>query len=83
MLLSANMLSMLTEQYRHEILNSLRYDQRRAWCEAEGFIGSAAFWKQEAEGERGHANKVLGFLIDRSAKPVLEPLTFDDNGDIS
>ena len=76
--LSERILSMLCEQYRHEVANSLRYDQRRGWADFEGFVGTASFFEQEADGERGHAKKVLDYILDRSAKPVIEPVAFDE-----
>ena len=77
--ISERILSMLNEQFRHETYNSLRYDQRRGWAELEGFLGTAAFFKQEADGEREHAQKVLQYIIDRSAKPTIEPISFDES----
>ena len=64
--LSERILSMLNQQYRHEMGNAFRYDQRHGWADFEGFVGTAEFIKQEADGEREHAQKVLNYMLDRS-----------------
>lgn len=79
-MISDRILSMLNQQYRNESYNAIRYDQRRGWCEFEGFNGSGAFWKQEADGERGHAQEILNYIIERSAKPTIEPIDFMESG---
>ena len=76
--LSERILSMLNQQYRHEMGNAFRYDQRHGWADFEGFVGTAEFFKQEADGEREHAQKVLNYMLDRSAKPTIEPIAFDE-----
>ena len=76
--LSENILLMLNEQWRHEQGNSFRYFQRQNWAEFKGYIGSAAYYKQEAEGERGHADKILNYINDRNALATLQPLAWDE-----
>ena len=76
--ISERILSMLNDQFQRETYNSLRYDQRRGWADFEGFVGTADFFEQEADGEREHAQKVLNYILDRSAKPTIEPISFDE-----
>jgi ferritin len=77
--LSENIKLMLTEQYRMENFNSFRYTQRRGWADFSGFTGAASFFKQESEGEKGHAEKVLSFILDRSDLSVIEPVLFNES----
>lgn len=76
--LSENILLMLNEQIRHETKNSLRYYQRYNWAEFYGYIGTAAYYKQEAEGERGHADKILAYINERNALATIQPIEWDE-----
>jgi ferritin len=76
--LSENILLMLNNQWRHEQANSFRYFQRQNWADFYGYVGSAAYYKQEAEGERGHADKILEYINDRSALATFQPIDFDE-----
>jgi ferritin len=69
---------MLNEQFRHEQANSFRYFQRQNWAEFKGYVGSAAYYKQEAKGERGHADKILAYINDRNALATLQPFAWDE-----
>lgn len=64
--ISANVLSMLQAQYDHEKSNELRYIARSARADFLGLTNTAKFFRKEAEGEAGHAQKVLDFITARN-----------------
>lgn len=68
MILSENMLALLSAQYAHEYSNALFYDALHSWADMRGFDGSAAFLKAQSDGERAHAAKVLAYIGDRNAE---------------
>ena len=74
MILSANMLALLSAQYGHETANSLFYHALQSWAEMRGLDGTAAFMAKQAAGERSHADAVLGYIHDRNEQLALGPL---------
>lgn len=68
MILSKNILSLLTRQYYHEISNHLFYSAYQVQAEFQGLTGFSEFLKSQAEGELLHAGKVKQFIIDRNSK---------------
>lgn len=66
MILSANMLVMLTAQYSYETRNSLIYTMLQSWADMRGLTGTAKFMRSQAKGERGHADMVLNYIHDRN-----------------
>lgn len=74
MILSANILTLLSAQYAHEIGNSLFYAMLQSWMEMRGFDGAAAFFKAQSEGERSHADSILAYIDDRNEELSLEPV---------
>jgi ferritin len=79
--LSAVTLSLLQEQYRHEISNALRYRARSSWARFRGFESTADFFAQEAKGEERHAAIVLKWIEDRNEALVPEPLTYTESSE--
>ncbi len=65
--LSQSMLEKLGEQYSHETHNSLRYYQFAIFAEFAGLTGCAKLFRSQAEGERGHADKIMNYVIDKNA----------------
>ena len=76
--LSQGMIALLSQQYKHETANSLRYYQRSMYAEMIGLSGIASFYKKQAEGEREHADRVLSYVNDRNVMIAMAGLTFDD-----
>lgn len=74
MVLSANMLSLLSAQYGHETANSLFYTALQSWAEMRGLDGTAAFMAGQAAGERKHADMVLAYIHDRNEQLNLGPI---------
>jgi ferritin len=72
------MIETLGRQYQHETKNALRYYQRAIFAEQIGLTHIAAFFRKQADGERGHADAVMQFAVDRSAIIPLSGLTFTD-----
>jgi ferritin len=77
-MLSQSMLERLKTQYAHETCNSLRYFQRATFAEFRGLNNIAAFFKKEAEGERGHADIVYKYVNDRNEQLPISGLSFLD-----
>lgn len=75
MILSANILSLLSAQYSHETANSLFYHALQSWAEMRGLDGTAAFMAKQASGELDHADKVLAYIHDRNEQLNLGPVT--------
>lgn len=76
--LSAAALSLLTDQFKHELSNSLRYLARSSWARFRGFEATADFFYREAQGEREHADKVRKWIEDRNEALVVEPYNYAD-----
>jgi ferritin len=80
-ILSAVLLSMLQDQYRHETSNALRYFARSSWARYRGLENTAAFFEKQAKDEQGHADKVRGWIEDRNMALVPAPYAFDEPSD--
>lgn len=76
--LSLPMIELLSNQYKHETCNSLRYYQRAIFAEQLGLNNIGAFFRKEADGERGHADRVFSFAVDRNVIIPMSGLSFDD-----
>lgn len=76
--LSDNMLQLLGAQYREETMNSLRYYQRATFADYIGLSSIAEFFKQEAEGERGHADKIYEYVNAKNHILPISGLQFTD-----
>ena len=86
MILSGNILNLLSVQYSHETANSIFYAALQSWADMRGLTGTASFFRKQSEGERGHADHVLSYIHDRNEQlapkpveiPVLTVGTFTD-----
>jgi ferritin len=76
--ISENILLLLQEQHRHELANSFRYLERASWARFAGFEATGDFFENEAEGERGHADKVRKYIEDRNEMVKIAPLSYVD-----
>ena len=75
MILSGNILKLLSVQYSHETANSIFYTALQSWADMRGLTGTASFLHKQAEGEREHADKVLAYIHDRNEQLTPEPVT--------
>jgi len=86
MILSSNILSLLTAQYSHETANGIFYTALQSWADRRGLTGTASFFRKQAEGERVHADKILEYIHNRNdqltviAVPLqaVEPTSFEN-----
>jgi len=76
--ISQSMIEALSKQYHHEVANSLRYYQRAIFADVSGLTGIAKFFKSQAEDERGHADKIMAYAIDRNVILTLSGFHFGD-----
>ena len=74
--LSANMITALCGQYQIETMNAFRYTEMASWARYRGLEGIAGFLAGQAEGERGHAAKVLTYLESRNEKLEIFPFQY-------
>jgi len=80
-ILSATLLSLLQDQYRHETSNSLRYVARSSWARFRGLEATADFFEHEAKDERKHAEIVRKIIEARNAELYPAPYSFDESND--
>ena len=63
--------SILNAQLVKEFDASVVYQGHRIYFEKEVLKGFAAWFKRQAGEERGHAEKIIDYMIDRNADPVV------------
>lgn len=86
MVLSSNVLNLLSVQYSAETANAIFYASLQSWAEMRGLDGTAGYFRSQSEGERKHADKILDFIHDRNEQlqptavpvPTPAPKTFLD-----
>lgn len=64
----------MNDQIRKEFESAYIYLSMAAWMEDQTLPGFAAWLRQQAREESGHAMKIYDHLIDRSCRVVLQPL---------
>lgn len=74
MLLSSNLLAMLSAQYAHEISNSMFYSLLGSWASMRGLTGTAKLCAKQAEGEIAHAKSVIAYIDARNEQMVYAAL---------
>lgn len=74
MRITQKMQDAINEQINIEFMSSYAYLSMSAWCEREGFEGSAAWMRVQSQEEKEHAMKLYQYLADRDAKIVLKPI---------
>ena len=77
MILSANMLSLLSSQYAHEASNALKYAALQSWADMRGLDGTASFFEKQSKGETDHANKVLAYIQARNEQLQVCPIDWN------
>lgn len=82
-ILSAVLLDMLQEQFRHETSNALRYVARSSWARMRGLEATADFFSREAKGEYEHADKIRQIIEDRNCALMPEPYSYADSSAFS
>lgn len=80
MRLSEQVRMLLEGQYKNEILNSFIYEQIANFCDFRGFNYTAKFFKDEADGERGHAKHILDYVAEKSDILNILPGSYDYPG---
>jgi len=72
--IAAQVLTELNRQLNHELSAAHAYHALSIWCAARNFTGCASFFAKQAGEERGHAEKMIGHLLDRGTTPELAAL---------
>ncbi len=62
------------EQMRDELYSSNLYLSMAAYCESKNLPGFAHWMKVQAKEEHGHGMKIFDFLVDRSARVILQAI---------
>lgn len=70
-MLSNKIVNMLNQQINLEFYSSNLYLQMGAWCAFKGLDGCAAFLVDHAKEEEQHMQKLLGYVSECGALPVL------------
>lgn len=70
-MLEKNMLDQLNGQLNLECYSHHLYWQMSAWCAAQGFPGSAGFLRRAAQSEQKHLEKLLNYISDTGALPLI------------
>jgi ferritin len=81
--ISANILILLQEQFRHEMSNYLRYTARASWARYKGLESTGDFFTSEANGELEHAKTVREFIESRNEAVIPETLTYTDSSNFA
>jgi len=68
MLLSKTITDMLNAQINHEQTNDFKYKNVQAYFEDRNLNGFAKYFKDQAEGEHTHREKIIEYMSDKNAK---------------
>jgi ferritin len=68
------MVAALNDQIKHEQYSSHLYLAMAAWCESQNLKGFGHWLRIQADEERGHAVKILDYLLDLGASVALKGL---------
>jgi ferritin len=74
MKLEKTVLKAMNEQINKELFSSYLYLSMSAWCESEGYPGSAKWLKVQSEEENDHAMKIYRYIHERGGKVDLEAI---------
>jgi ferritin len=80
-ILSASLLAMLQDQFRHEVSNAMRYFSRSSWARYRGFEATADFFRKQAEDEQSHVERVMDWIEDRNMALAPSPYAFNEHAD--
>ena len=86
-MLTSSMIGRLNHQINLEQYSSNLYLQMSAWCDHEGYTGSAAFLREHAAEELTHMYKLFDYVCETGALAVLgnveaPPASFASLGDV-
>ncbi|ETA82594.1 ferritin [Youngiibacter fragilis] len=70
-MLSKRLVDAINDQINYELESSYLYLSMSAYAEATDYLGSAAFFKKQAQEEVGHAMKFFGFLNETGNRVLL------------
>ena len=81
---SERFVATLNEQIAHEFAAAHQYVAVGAWYEGQTFPQLAKFFYEQAEEERGHAMKMVNYLLESGVQPTLGDIprptgSFDDH----
>lgn len=74
-MLSQVMQQAINEQINNELFSMYSYLSMSAYCEHEQFTGCAHWMRLQSQEEYGHAMKLYDFLIARSGRVELRPIS--------
>lgn len=69
--LSTEIVKLLTNRLSNEYSAHYLYQHLSNWCENEGYLVAAEFFKKESDDELSHARKIQKFLTDWNVLPNL------------
>lgn len=67
MLLSKKLTDMLNEQINHEQTNEFKYKSIQSYFEDKNLNGFAKYFREQADHEHGHREKIIQYLSDKNA----------------
>lgn len=73
-MISEKLLKKLNEQMMNEFYSANLYLQMSAWCNHEGFEGSAKFLRNHAAEEMEHMQKLFDYIQDIGALPIIDAI---------
>ncbi|OOF35613.1 ferritin [Rodentibacter rarus] len=73
-MLSANVIKLLNDQMNLEFYSSNLYLQMSAWCEQQGFEGTAKFLSAHAAEEMQHMRKLFTYLNETGALAIISAI---------
>lgn len=74
-LLSADVEALLNQQTKKEAVSSSLYLSMAAWCDRNGFDGSADYFYKQAEEERHHQLKFFKYISDMGGIAISPEIT--------
>jgi len=63
----------LNEQIKNEAYSSFLYLSMANWCSKRSLVGGYKFFKKQSEEELVHMHKIIEFMNDMNANPMVNP----------
>jgi ferritin len=73
-MLSKNLLAKMNTQVTLEFFSSNLYLQMSAWCDYNGFSGTAAFLRAHAKEEMMHMQKLFDYILETGSLAVIDTI---------
>jgi len=73
-MLSKKIINALNDQISMEGAAAHKYLAMACWCDEQGLEGSAKFFMQHSEEERMHMMKIVHYLLEADASPIIPTL---------